>query len=583
MSPLLFVIYINDLLMQFEDTTLVSAYADDLAIACSGRSKIDMTKKLQKEVDKVVKWSDDARLTLNTNKCEVSFFSLCTAEASWQPHITIRGLPLSFNAAPTFLGVQYDRQLTFSEHAKKVCQAMTKRTNILRALGGTTWGWRPAELRTIYIAIQRSLAEYGSQAWAPWLSKSNLGKLESAQLNAARAITGHLRSTPGEFVLKEAHLTPLEARYKTLSLLKADSWLQQADTDPRRLTLDRQAPQRLVKTDWRGLTTPVLRELNLFSQHQTGEARLPPPWDRPPPAPIYMTPASKSMPQIVQLEKAQRTIEEVGHSDLQIYTDGSTTDGTRNGGAGMIIARDKKVLHRWHAPTGVRSSSYSAEKAALEAALKWLESENDWHRAVIVCDCKSLVEATGNPHQTDPIIVTYQRSIARITRSKELLIVWAPGHCNLWGNELADSEAKRGSTLPQPAERNLDSKTRKAVIHREDRPLSSSHHRFLDLYTTNTNLIKENTLNKAELTDLVRFRSGHHPSLRRWLHLTGKADSDLCRLCEEEVESAEHLWLNCPAFARARFCHNIGTSYDELVRLPQPALAHLRTILRRLR
>ena len=78
-----------------------------------------MTKKLQKEVDKVVKWSDDARLTLNTNKCEVSFFSLCTAEASWQPHITIRGLPLSFNAAPTFLGVQYDRQLTFSEHAKR--------------------------------------------------------------------------------------------------------------------------------------------------------------------------------------------------------------------------------------------------------------------------------------------------------------------------------------------------------------------------------------------------------------------------------------------------------------------------------
>ena len=116
-------------------------------------------------------------------------------------------IPLSFNAAPTFLGVQYDRQLTFSEHAKKICQAMTKRTNILRALGGTTWGWRPAELRTIYIATQKFLAEYGSQAWAPWLSKSNLGKLESAQLNAARAITGHLRSTPGEFVLKEAHLS----------------------------------------------------------------------------------------------------------------------------------------------------------------------------------------------------------------------------------------------------------------------------------------------------------------------------------------------------------------------------------------
>ena len=73
-----------------------------------------MTKKLQKEVDKVVKWSDDARLTLNTNKCEVSFFSLCTFEASWQPHITIRGLPLSFNAAPTFLGNTTDSLLSVS-------------------------------------------------------------------------------------------------------------------------------------------------------------------------------------------------------------------------------------------------------------------------------------------------------------------------------------------------------------------------------------------------------------------------------------------------------------------------------------
>ena len=184
------------------------------------------------------------------------------------------------------------------------------------------------------------------------------------------------------------------------------------------------------------------------------------------------------MPQIVQLEKAQRTIEEVGHSDLQIYTDGSTTDGTSNGGAGMIIARDKKVLHRWHAPTGVRSSSYSVEKAALEAALKWLESENDWHRAVIVCDCESLVEATNNPHQTDPIIVTYQPSIARIIRSKKLLIVWAPGHCNLWGNELADSEAKRGSTLPQRAERHLDQKTRgRAALGPKDQESGDSSRR----------------------------------------------------------------------------------------------------------
>ena len=122
----------------------------------------------------------------------------------------------------------------------------------------------------------------------------------------------------------------------------------------------------------------ALRKLILFSQHQTGKARLSP-WNRQPPALIYMTKTSKSMLQKVQLYKAQRTIGESGHGDLQFYTDGSTTAGTINGGAGMIIARFKEVLHRWHASTGVRSSAYSAKKAALEVALKWIESENDWH------------------------------------------------------------------------------------------------------------------------------------------------------------------------------------------------------------
>ena len=125
-------------------------------------TETDMTKKFKKEVDKVVKWRDESRLTLNINKCEVFLFSQCTAEASWQSHITIRGSSLSFNATPTFLGVQYDRQLIFSEDAKKVCWDVTKKTNILRALAGTTWGWRPVDFKTVYIAIQSSLAKYGS-------------------------------------------------------------------------------------------------------------------------------------------------------------------------------------------------------------------------------------------------------------------------------------------------------------------------------------------------------------------------------------------------------------------------------------
>ena len=69
LSPLLFVLYINDLLGNFSESTMVSAYADDLALTCRGRKKEDVALRMQAKVDKVVSWSQLARLTLNAAKC----------------------------------------------------------------------------------------------------------------------------------------------------------------------------------------------------------------------------------------------------------------------------------------------------------------------------------------------------------------------------------------------------------------------------------------------------------------------------------------------------------------------------------
>ena len=90
---------------------------------------------MQAEVDKVVSWSQQARLTLNSAKCKVAFFSLDNAEAQWRPQITINGVPPSCTPSPTFLGATYDRRTTFSTQVKKVCQKMLQRTNLLRVMG----------------------------------------------------------------------------------------------------------------------------------------------------------------------------------------------------------------------------------------------------------------------------------------------------------------------------------------------------------------------------------------------------------------------------------------------------------------
>ncbi len=73
-----------------------------------------------------------------------------------------------------------------------------------------------------------------------------------------------------------------------------------------------------------------------------------------------------------------------------------------NGGAGIIImAGEGAIIHRWHAPTDAQNSSLQAEKTGMQAAIMWLEEHEGWRKALLICDCKSLVDAQSNPLALD--------------------------------------------------------------------------------------------------------------------------------------------------------------------------------------
>ena len=113
----------------------------------------------------------------------------------------------------------------------------------------------------------------------------------------------------------------------------------------------------------------------------------------------------------------------------------------------IVVLANDRVVHEWHAPTGVHSSSFHSEGVALAEALRWLTTTT-WAAATIVCDCKSLVAAVSNPYPTDAAIIDLQKTAADLAVDKQLSIIWVPGHCNLFGNELADAQAKLGSAIP---------------------------------------------------------------------------------------------------------------------------------------
>ena len=350
------------------------------------------------------------------------------------------------------------------------------------------------------------------------------------------------------------------------------------------MVLNNSARQRLRRPDWRTTVLAALSSFVLLTYHPGDHSppRPDPHSSHPPPAPTSMTDVSKSKSRDQQLAATLAAIENTGPTDIQVYTDGSTHEGTTDVGAEMVAMSGKDNIERWHAPTDRWSCSYQAEKSAIVRAISWLDEYEDWQSALVLCDSKSLVENLANSNQHDGDVHRIQSTIAELCKKKEVRILWMPGHCNLRGNELADLEAKLGSEVVQPSVP-LYSSTRAALIRRDERQSSLTHPRLTAFYTTGPREEEEALLQQADRTDLIRFRCGHHPHLRRWQHMTGMSETDNCQLCAEEEESSEHLWLRCPAFIAERQRLGLGRAFDELVRLPCASLALLRIIFRRLR
>ena len=145
----------------------MSLYADDIAIWKSSSILTDACQQVADTVERVFQWSKALKLTLNIEKCEASFFSTDTHEAKYVPKINVQGRDLPYNPTPRFLGVKFDRMLTFRPHIDNVCNTVSDRCRILAVLANKEWGWQPQRLRTVHLALCRSVLTYAAAGWVP--------------------------------------------------------------------------------------------------------------------------------------------------------------------------------------------------------------------------------------------------------------------------------------------------------------------------------------------------------------------------------------------------------------------------------
>ena len=114
-------------------------------------------------------------------------------------HTSFYSILLRFNPTSTFLGVTFDRFLSFSKLVSSLKAKFFPRLKALRCISASSWGL------SLFCFIQ-ALFIYASPGWLSFLNVANFTKLERLHRVASRAITGCLSTSPIPLLLSETSL-----------------------------------------------------------------------------------------------------------------------------------------------------------------------------------------------------------------------------------------------------------------------------------------------------------------------------------------------------------------------------------------
>ena len=130
LSPLLFILYINDLSDYLLDSS-VSLYADDTALYTTAESQVEIMLNFRVELSIVSEWLKANRLSLNADKTKYMVFgskNLLTTKPDL--NLTVGDKSIERVSSTKYLGVILAEHLSFDEHVSFVHKKASKKLGI---------------------------------------------------------------------------------------------------------------------------------------------------------------------------------------------------------------------------------------------------------------------------------------------------------------------------------------------------------------------------------------------------------------------------------------------------------------------
>ena len=133
--------------------------------------------------------------------------------------------------------------------------SFSPRLKALRCISASSWGPSKESLSLLYKSFLRPLFTYASPGWFPFLSATNLTKLERLQRAASRAITGCLSSSPIPLLLTEVSLPPLRVTLTHFTFLSYERALRLPTSFPISSLARLGVKPRLCRSFWKAFAS----------------------------------------------------------------------------------------------------------------------------------------------------------------------------------------------------------------------------------------------------------------------------------------------------------------------------------------
>ena len=502
------------------------------------------------------RWSEYWCLPLNLSKCEASFFSVDPHQANLQPNLLLLSSHLHFNPTPTFLGVTFDRTLSFSKHVSSLKARFFPRLKALRCISASSWGPSKESLSLLYKSFLRSLLTYASPGWFPFLSATNLTKLERLHQAASRAITGCLSSSPIPLLLTKASLPTLRVTLTHFTLLSYERALRLPTSFPISGLARLGVKPRLCRSSWRAFASTHPLMLPSTCSREALVACPPCPlWNLPSftVESTLSTPCSCSDPPHSHQGAALAHLDSLPPHDLVLWTDGSVPFPFGKGDSGVLancsLCGTEATLSFSAGPV---CSSFSAEACAILHAFCWSWQHHKvchFASVLLLPDSRSVLATLSSP---PPFLLS--QTLWQIWQelsffsSCSIRLQWVPGHLFLPGNNTADELARREALLAPSAIpcslSPLTSYIHSCLISDWRRTVSS---KYFDTQVPSIST-EELVLPRHARCVLSRLRcNGHSLFLGSYLSRIGRIENSSCSACGHLSQDTSYLILHCPA------------------------------------